>query len=84
MDANSQFQRVLELSKLMLEAGQNEEWERLIALENKRQQLLPNIPVKPADIHLVPLLQEIQQYDEELREKLEAWMKHAKILLREN
>lgn len=84
MTAESQFQRVLELSKQMLEAGRNQEWERLIALEGERQQLLPQIPIAPADIHLVPLLQEIQRCDEELREKLEAWMKHARILLRKN
>lgn len=84
MTAESQFRRVLQLSKQMLEAGRNQEWERLITLEGERQQLLPKIPIAPTDIHLVPLLQEIQRCDEELREKLEAWMKHARILLREN
>lgn len=83
MSKESQFHEALELSRQMLEVGRSQKWERLIALEGERQKLLRSISVARTDAHLLPVLQEIKRCDDELRERLEAWMKHAKILLRE-
>lgn len=65
----------------MLEAGKKQFWEELVVLEQDRSKLLSSIDITKADKHLVPILREIHRCDEELREKLDAWMKHARTFL---
>jgi hypothetical protein len=85
MAALAHYQQVLDLSQRMLAAGMAQRWEELLALEAQRQTLLEQAPratpsaPPPA---LLELIGEIQRCDALLTEKLEAWLTHARILLR--
>jgi len=79
------YQRVLEVSQRMLAAGMAQNWEQLLELEKQRQSLLQTPPPQTTGTPtalLVELIQQIQHSDGVLQEKLEAWLAHARILLR--
>jgi len=79
------YRRILEISQRMLAAGMAQEWEQLLALEEQRQELLQSIPsgMEGTPVAtLVELIHQIQDCDNVLREKLEAWLSHARVLLR--
>ena len=79
------YQQILELSERMLSAGLAQEWAELVRLEEQRQILLKSSPPFAADtpkIALAELIRKIQDSDDALREKVETWLKHARILLR--
>lgn len=80
----SHYQRILEVSQQMLDAGLAQEWEQLLSLEKQRQLLLQTIPTQAAieQDHIVDLIHQIQKKDLLLQEKVEAWLAHARILLR--
>lgn len=85
MAAQAHYQQVLDLSQRMLAAGMAQYWEELVALEAQRQILLDDAPVSAPTApspSLLELIREIQQCDAQLTEKLEAWLAHARILLR--
>lgn len=85
MAAQAHYQQVLDLSQRMLAAGMAQRWEELVALEAQRQTLLDDTPVSAPTApspSLLELIGEIQQCDAQLTEKLEAWLAHARILLR--
>ena len=79
------YQQILDLSQRMLAAGMAQHWDELVALEAQRQALFDAAPVAtptPPSPSLLELIGEIQQCDAQLSEKLEAWLAHARILLR--
>ena len=85
MAAETHYRQVLALSQRMLAAGMAQHWDELVALEAQRQMLLDQTPAAaPTDPSrpLGELIREIQQCDAQLSEKLEAWLSHARILLR--
>ena len=85
MATQTHYRQVLDLSQRMLAAGMAQHWDELVALEAQRQALLDKAPVSaPAapSPSLLELIREIQQCDAQLSEKLEAWLAHARILLR--
>ena len=85
MTAQAHYQQVLDLSQRMLAAGMAQHWDELLALEAQRQALLEEAPAQrptAASPSLLELIGEIQQCDAQLTEKLEAWLAHARILLR--
>lgn len=85
MTALAHYQQLLDLSQRMLAAGMAQHWDELVALEAQRQTLFDRTPtaapIGPAS-PLGKLIGEIQQCDAQLSEKLEAWLSHARILLR--
>ena len=85
MTAPAHYQQLLDLSQRMLAAGMAQQWDELIALEQQRQALFDQAPafapVEPSS-QVGELIGEIQQCDAQLSEKLEAWLTHARILLR--
>ena len=71
----------------MLNAGMEQRWDELVLLEQQRYSLLLNSPgftQRDTPQPLIELVQKIQDCDNQLREKLDAWMSHARILLRMN
>ena len=85
MAPQAHYRQVLDLSQRMLAAGMAQHWDELVALEAQRQTLLEQAPdAGPAaqSPSLLELIREIQQCDAQLSEKLEAWLAHARILLR--
>jgi len=84
MAAEAHYRQVLALSQRMLAAGMAQHWDELVALEAQRQTLLDQTPdTTPNESRpLGELIGEIQQCDAQLSEKLEAWLSHARILLR--
>lgn len=81
---NTQYQAILEISRLMLEAGKAQEWDSLIALEKQRQGLFaaPAAGDGRSTPDIAATLDEILSCDKELMEKVEHWLQHARILLR--
>ena len=85
MAAEVHYRQVLALSQRMLAAGMAQHWDDLVALEAQRQTLLdqtPTIAPNESSRPLGELIGQIQQCDAQLSEKLEAWLSHARILLR--
>ncbi|MBS1229389.1 MAG: hypothetical protein H6R17_2666 [Proteobacteria bacterium] len=84
MATEAHYQQVLALSQRMLAAGMAQHWDELVALEAQRQTLLDQAPATTPNESrpLSELIGEIQQCDAQLSEKLEAWLSHARILLR--
>lgn len=85
MSAEAHYRQLLDLSQRMLAAGMDQHWEELVALEQQRRVLLEKVPtVTPTDLPqpLIELIREIQNCDTQLREKVDTWMTHARILLR--
>lgn len=71
----------------MLNAGKEQHWDELVLLEQQRHSLLlskPGFTQQDTPQPLIELIQQIQDCDSQLREKLDAWMSHARILLRMN
>lgn len=67
----------------MLAAGLAQAWDDLIALEDRRRMLFAQAETSALHPEDALLIQEIQKCDAELTEKVDAWMTHARILLRE-
>ena len=85
MAAEAHYRQVLALSQRMLAAGMAQHWDELVALEAQRQALFDQAPATAPNEpsrSLGELIGEIQQCDAQLTEKLEAWLSHARILLR--
>ena len=82
---DAQYREILTLSRQMLEAGKAQEWDSLLALEKKRQDLFSTLPAvsrTPHQMGLSNTLREILSCDGELMDKVEHWLQHARILLR--
>lgn len=85
MPAEAHYRQLLDLSRRMLIAGMAQQWDELVLLEQQRRTLLfsaPGVSPRDAPQPLIELIQQIQDCDTQLREKLDAWMSHARILLR--
>ena len=85
MSLEAHYQQVLDLSQRMLAAGMAQHWDELVSLEQQRRARLDQAPAAaPTDASpaLRELIGQIRQCDAELSEKVEAWMTHARILLR--
>jgi len=85
MSAEARYQQLLELSERMLTAGMAQRWDELISLERQRNALLYQTLSATAPGLAQPkieLIGKIQGCDEPLREKIDAWLSHARILLR--
>lgn len=79
------WRRILELSERMLTAGMAQNWDELVSLEEQRQALMKTIPPYSGETPkaaLTELIGQIQDKDNALREKIEAWMTHVRIMLR--
>ena len=84
MPAEEHYQQLLDLSQSMLVAGMAQQWDELVRLEQKRRVVLKTPPLitrSDSPQQLIELINKIQACDSELREKLEAWMTHARTLL---
>lgn len=77
----SLYQNVLEVSKQMLAAGMNQDWDVLIDFEKQRQQLLLKTVGQPVTPDDASVILEIQRCDSQLHEKVDAWMSHVRIFL---
>ncbi len=82
MTSASRYQSVLAISRQMLAAGMNQDWDLLVDLEKQRQQLLSKTVGMAATPSDASLILEIQQCDSQLREKVEAWMSHVRVFLK--
>jgi hypothetical protein len=85
MSAEAHYRQLLDLSQRMLSAGMAQEWEELVRLEAQRRALIEKAPaIGQTDLPQlsIELIGQIQACDAQLREKVEAWMTHARILLR--
>ena len=85
MAAEAHYRQVLTLSQRMLAAGMAQHWDELVALEAQRQILLDQTPAtapNESSLRVDDLIRESQHCDAQLTEKLEAWLSHARILLR--
>ena len=85
MSAETHYRRLLDLSQRMLVAGMAQQWDELVLLEQQRSAMLESFSgVAQSELMqpTVELIHQIQASDAELREKLDAWMAHARILLR--
>lgn len=85
MPAEEHYQQLLDLSQSMLAAGMAQQWDELVRLEQQRRAVLKTHPTatRPdSPQQVIELINKIQACDSELREKLEAWMAHARALLR--
>ena len=79
-----QHKAILDISRLMLEAGRAQEWESLLALEEQRRSMLAEVPTVGGQgtRETVDALKEILTCDKELIEKVDHWLQHARVLLR--
>ncbi len=79
-----QYQAILQVTRMMLEAGRAQEWDSLLALEKQRQELFAGRSAggDRGTPNLAGTLEEILSCDKELMEKVEHWLQHARILLR--
>ena len=69
----------------MLAAGMSQHWDELVSRERDRRAMLEKGAAASQFDHpepLIELIRQIQSCDAELHEKLDAWMDHARILLR--
>lgn len=85
MPAEEHYQQLLDLSQSMLAAGLAQQWDELVRLEQQRRVVLKTHPTatrSDSPQQVIELINKIQACDSELREKLEAWMTHARALLR--
>lgn len=85
MPAEGHYQQLLDLSQRMLAAGMAQQWDELVRLEQQRRVVLKTHPAatrSDSPQQVIELINKIQACDSELREKLEAWMAHARTLLR--
>ena len=76
------FRELLDVSQRMLDAGMAQRWDELIELERQRRALFENAPTGALRQADDALIREIQACDTQLTERIEAWMAHARILLR--
>ena len=79
-----QYQAILNVSRMMLEAGRAQEWESLLALEEQRRSMLAEVSTVGAQgaRETADALKEILTCDKELIEKVDHWLQHARVLLR--
>lgn len=79
-----QYQAILDISRLMLEAGRAQEWESLLELEEQRRSMLAKVSTVGGQgaRETVDTLKEILTCDKELIEKVDHWLQHARVLLR--
>jgi hypothetical protein len=86
MTAQASYRQLLDLSERMLTAGMAQHWDELIDLERQRNALLyQTLGASYADSPPQPkieLIGKIQLSDTQLREKIDAWLADARILLR--
>lgn len=87
MTLEAHYRRLLQISQDMLAAGQAQEWETLVKLEDARSSLLEKSPAPVAAKGETPqatvaLIHQIQAIDSQLQEIVVTWLEHARILLR--
>ena len=85
MLTEAHYRHLLELSQRMLDAGMAQNWDELVSLEQQRRIFLEKssiITKTDFPLPLIELIHQIQACDAQLSEKLDAWMTHARILLR--
>jgi len=85
MSAEMQYRKLLDLSERMLTAGLAQRWDELIELERQRNTLLyQTLDAEQPGLRQtkIELIGKIQVCDTQLREKIDAWLAHARILLR--
>lgn len=82
---DARYQKVLELSRQMLEAGKEQDWDLVLALESQRQSLFTILLSGKGNrlqVDLADTLTEILSCDTELMDRVDHWLQHARILLR--
>ena len=84
-----QYEKVLELTRSMLEAAQKSDWDGLVALERERAQLIDRLRTSDRDPRRDPaerenkrrLLQTIMQCDEQIEILTRDWMRELREIL---
>lgn len=86
---NLKYQKILDISRRMQQAGEAQQWDLLLDLEKQRQGLFSDLPDNivgrisgGGSDSLVETLKEIQECDKALMDKVGNWLQHARILLR--
>jgi hypothetical protein len=91
MDIESQYLAALELTRQMLSATTNQQWDALAALEKRRAETIAAIaPISPQMSvrnpamagRIAGIIREIEQESIGIVEQVHVWQEHAKILLR--
>jgi hypothetical protein len=83
------YERVLELSRAMLEAARKSDWDQLVALERERAQLVDDIRVGDPEPGRDPstrerkreLIQAVMQCDEQIALLTQDWMHELREVL---
>ena len=88
MDMLRQYFAALDLTHLMLEAARIQDWETLTQIEIKRAKIVADAvrSVEPSlateKYRIAEIITEMERESADIRERVECWQEHAKILLR--
>ena len=88
MDIEHQYRIALELTRQMLDAATNQEWETLGEYQEKRAKLIalmsPRMPPfdKATANRLSQIIKSIEVADAQIVDQVQSWQDHVRILLR--
>ena len=88
MDIEAQYRSALELTHQMLACAKSQEWEQLTHLGQQRAMLVEQAVTRPPmmtlqeETRVGALIREIERESAEIIERVEAWRKDVRILLR--
>ena len=88
MDIEAQYRSALELTHQMLACAKSQEWEQLTHLGQQRATLVEQAVTRPPmmtlqeETRVGALIREIERESTEIIERVEAWRKDVRILLR--
>lgn len=90
MEIERQYLAVLDLTHQMLSAATTQNWDTLTELERQRAVTIAAIPpISPAldtvlARRIAGIITEIERESGDIVEQVQAWQKHARILLRQD
>ena len=90
MDIEAQYRSALELTHQMLACAKAQEWDQLTQLGQQRAKLVENALNRPPmmtlqdETRVGALIREIERESAEIIERVEAWQRDVRILLRMN
>lgn len=80
------FPKILAMSQQMAELAIAEDWEALVTIERARAALVATLPDRPLGLpsnearQVAGIIGEIMVHDATVREHVEPWLEHVKIL----